>query len=121
MNLDDHFRDLAPLDPRRDPEHWDARVSAIMVAAAPELARRAAFGGPDLSLLLANWVRPAVSFAAALAAVAGVALALNQTPTTATPGIATALGVSAPVSTWVETGEASSIDELALALAGGPQ
>lgn len=125
MNIDDHFRDLAQLDPSRDPERWEAMVGSIMSAAAPELARRATFGGPALSLLLADWMRPALSFAAGLAAVAALTLALVQTPaagtavSTESPGIASALGVSAPVSTWVETGTASSLDELALALEEG--
>ena len=70
MNIEDDFRDLAPLDPSRDPARWERMVAGVMAAAGPELARRASLPQPGMLLLLADWMRPTVSAAALLAAAA---------------------------------------------------
>ncbi len=46
--MEDDFRDLAPLDPARDPARWERMVGSVMTAAGPELARRASLPQPGL-------------------------------------------------------------------------
>ena len=116
-HMGDDFRDLAPLDPSLDAERWERMVGRITMAAAPELARRAKAPDPGLLMLLSDWVRPAVSAAAALAAVAGAALVLEREPATAeSTSIAATLGYSDDVAAWVVTGSAPSADDLVVAL-----
>ncbi|MBX6365687.1 MAG: hypothetical protein IRZ00_17605 [Gemmatimonadetes bacterium] len=119
MEFGEHFRDLAPLDPREDPERWERMVGSIMAAARPELARRAALPEAGLMLLLSSWVRPALSAAAALAAMAATVLLLQREPAPA-PAATTvnALGYPEAVTAYVETGQARSLDELTVALEG---
>jgi hypothetical protein len=120
MEFGEYFRDLARLDPREDPERWERMVASIMVAAQPELARRAGLREPGLTQLLSSWVRPALSAAAALAAMAATVLLLQRQPAAAQDA-ATAvneLGYPEAVATYVETGQARSLDELTVALEG---
>ncbi|HET9986435.1 MAG TPA: hypothetical protein VFQ38_22845 [Longimicrobiales bacterium] len=120
MEFGEYFRDLARLDPREDPERWERMVAAIMAAAQPELARRAARPDPGLTQLLSSWVRPALSAAAALAAMAATVLLLQRQPAVAQASATTlnALGYPETVATYVETGQARSLDELTVALEG---
>ncbi|HEX6370368.1 MAG TPA: hypothetical protein VF006_15715 [Longimicrobium sp.] len=118
MNIDDGFRDLAPLDPSRDPDRWEAMVAGITAAAAPELARRARLPAPGMMMLLADWVRPTVSAAALMAAAAGAFL-LARPDTPAQPGsLAAELGYSTSVSSWVDAESTPSVEEMVLDLEG---
>lgn len=116
MNIEDDFRDLAPLDPGRDAVRWEAMVEAITRAAQPELERRSRMPGPGMLLLLSDWTRPAVSTAALLAAAAGAFLMMESQPAAA-PGVADALYPST-VATWVEAGQTPSLEDMVAALEG---
>lgn len=118
MNLEDNFRDLAPLDPSRDAELWEGMVRKITAAAEPELARRASMPDPGMLLLLQDWMRPAISTAALIAAAAGAILITQQPSTTRAPGVADALGYPEEVATWIEGGQAPSVEEFVFALEG---
>ena len=123
MNIDDGFRDLAPLDPSLDGERWERMVAGITAAAAPELARRARVPAPGPILLLSGWLRPTA--AAAALAMAASALFLAATPPAGPAAggesLGEALGHPAAVAAWVETGAAPSVEELLLALEGEPR
>ncbi|CAA9326795.1 MAG: hypothetical protein AVDCRST_MAG89-1934 [uncultured Gemmatimonadetes bacterium] len=118
MNFEDNFRDLAPLDPSRDTELWESMVGKIAAAAQPELARRASMPAPGMLLLLQDWIRPAISTAALIAAVAGAILIAQPSSTSSAPGMADALGYPETVATWIEGGQAPSVEELVFALEG---
>lgn len=121
MNIEDDFRDLAPLDPAGDPARWERMVGGIMAAAEPELARRAKLPQPGMLLLLSDWVRPTVSAAALVAAAAAAFLVTSgpvQTSTAVTGGLADALGYPEPVVAWMESGEPPSVEALMVALEG---
>lgn len=118
MNIEDGFRDLAPLDPGRDPDRWEAMVAGITAAAAPELARRARLPAPGMMMMLADWVRPTVGAAALMAAAAGAFL-LAQPGSAAEPStLASQLGYSTSVARWVDAESAPSVEEMALDLEG---
>lgn len=114
MNIDDGFRDLAPLDPGRDPGRWEAMVAGITAAAAPELARRARLPAPGMMMLLADWVRPTVGAAALMAAAAGAFLLARPDPAAAPTTLASQLGYSASAASWVVSESAPSVEEMAL-------
>lgn len=120
MNLDDGFRDLAPLDPGRDPERWERMVAGITAAAAPELARRARLPAPGMLMLLGGWVRPTLSAAAVMAAAAGAFLFTGAADTEASTSatLADALGTPSTVASWVETGTAPTMEDMVLSLEG---
>ena len=123
MNIEDDFRDLAPLDPSRDPARWERMVAGVMAAAGPELARRASQPQPGMLLLLADWMRPTVSAAALLAAAAAAFLVTGgpvQT-STASGGLADALGYPTAVADWVDDGQTPSVEALVVALEGDTQ
>jgi hypothetical protein len=120
VNIDDGFRDLAPLDPSRDSQRWERMVVGITAAAAPELARRARLPAPGMLMLLADWVRPTVSAAALMAAVAGAFLVARPASAEA-GGLAVELGYSSAVAEWVETESAPSVEELMADLEGDPE
>ena len=107
----------APLDPSRDAERWESMVRGIMDRAAPILAAYAARGPADW---LAAWLRPALAAAAVVAILAGGALvAGGRGPAeegAAAIGLGDALGYPAPVTAWVSTGQAPTLEELALAM-----
>lgn len=113
MNIDDGFRDLAPLDPTRDAERWERMVAGITAAAAPELARRSRLPAPGMMMLLADWVRPTVSAAALMAAAAGAFL-LTGTRAASAEGesVASQLGYSSSVASWVDAESAPSLEEM---------
>lgn len=114
MNIDDGFRDLAPLDPSRDAERWERMVAGITAAAAPELARRARMPAPGMMMLLADWVRPTASAAALMAAAAGAFLVARPDAAAAEPAsLASELGYSSTVATWVDAESAPSLEEMA--------
>ncbi len=119
--MEDDFRDLAPLDPARDPARWERMVGSVMTAAGPELARRASLPQPGMLLLLSDWMRPAVSAAALLAAAAAAFLVTSGpagTPAVGGGGLADALGYPEAVVTWMETGQTPSVEALMVALEG---
>lgn len=113
MNIEDGFRDLAPLDPARDAERWERMVGAITAAAAPELARRARLPAPGMMMLLADWVRPTISAAALMAAAAGAFLITRPDAASAeTASPASQLGYSSTVVSWVYAESAPSVEEM---------
>lgn len=120
MKMEDGFRDLAPLSPRADAARWERMVSAVETAAAPELARRSAFGAPGLLGLLSEWTRSAGA-AALMVAAAAIALLLMDPAggeTEGVPGVSDALGYPDAVAAWVEVGRTPSVEELVLSLEG---
>ena len=113
MNIEDGFRDLAPLDPTRDAERWERMVAGITAAAAPELARRARLPAPGMMMLLADWVRPTVSAAALMAAAAGAFLVARPgTASAEATSLAAELGYSSTVATWADAESAPSVEEM---------
>jgi hypothetical protein len=123
VNIEDGFRDLAPLDPARDPDRWEAMISGITAAAAPELARRARLPAPGMMMLLADWVRPTVSAAAVMMAAAGAFLLTGTDSATAAQpdSLAAQLGYSTSVAGWVDAESAPSVEEMVLDLEGAAQ
>lgn len=120
MNIDDEFRDLAPLRPRSDPHRWERMVRAVEDAAAPELRRRARRSVPGPLMLLAEWTRPAVPAALAIAAAAATLLLRGPAPAEReTAGVAGVLGYPEPVAVWMETDVPPSVEDLVFALEGG--
>jgi hypothetical protein len=119
VNIEDGFRDTAPLDPGRDPDRWEAMVAGITAAAAPELARRARLPAPGMMMLLADWVRPTVSAAALMAAAAGAFLLAGPDSAAAeSTSLASQLGYSTPVASWVDGQSATSVEEMVLDVQG---
>ncbi len=113
MNIDDGFRDLAPLDPTRDAERWERMVAGITAAAAPELARRSRLPAPGMMMLLADWVRPTVGAAALMAAAAGAFLLTGtQSASAEAESVASQLGYSSSVASWVDAESAPSLEEM---------
>lgn len=113
MNIEDGFRDLAPLDPTRDAERWERMVAGITAAAAPELARRARLPAPNMMMLLADWVRPTLSAAAVMAAAAGAFLVAGPDASSAEAGgLASQMGYSSTVDRWVSAESAPSLEEM---------
>jgi hypothetical protein len=121
VNIEDGFRDLAPLDPSRDEARWERMVARVGAAAAPELARRARTPHPGALLLLSTWSRPAAGAAALVTAAAALVLALTPAPTVEAAAPDTLAGAlfPAPLAAWMETGSAPSVEELMVALEGG--
>jgi hypothetical protein len=118
VNIEDGFRDLAPLDPGRNPDRWEAMVAGITAAAAPELARRARLPAPGMMMLLADWVRPTVSAAALMAAAAGAFLLAGPDSTTESTSLAAELGYSTSVAYWVDGQGTPSVEEMVLDVEG---
>jgi hypothetical protein len=123
MDMNDGFRDLAPLRPRADPDRWASMVAGVERAAAPELARRAANRASDLIGLLSSWTGSAVPAAVAIAtaAVTMLVLAERSGPAEPAPGVSDALGFPAPIAAWVEMSEPLSLEEMVLVLEGEPR
>lgn len=122
MNIEDGFRDLAPLDPTRDAERWERMVAGITAAAAPELARRARLPAPGMMMLLADWVRPTLSAAAVMAAAAGAFLFTGtQTAAAEQDSLAAQMGYSSTVASWVDAESAPSLEEMVLGMEGAAQ
>jgi hypothetical protein len=120
VNIEDDFRDLAPLDPERDSARWERMVAGVMAAAGPELARRQSLPQPGMLLLLSDWLRPTVSTAALLAAAAAAFLVTQETtaPAAAGAGLADALGYPTAVAEWMDDGQAPSVEALVVDLEG---
>lgn len=118
MNIEDGFRDLAPLDPGRDPDRWEAMVAGITAAAAPELARRARLPAPGMLMMLADWVRPTVAAAALMAAAAGGFLLMGTDSAAEPASLASQLGYSTSVASWVDAESAPSVEEMVLDVEG---
>ncbi len=108
--------DLSPLSLRG--EAFERRVHAIMRAAAPELARRAARDG--VLVVLGEWLRPALAAAAVIGAIAaGALLSEMRAPQSApTTGVVQALGVAEPASHWLDEERSPTVSDLEMALIG---
>jgi hypothetical protein len=110
------FPHLAPLDPQRDPERWEALLGRTRAAAAHELGRRRFAAGPAAPL--ARWVRPALAAAAALViAAAGLLAYAGERPAPAAalaaePGVGEAMGVPVSLAGWVEGGDGARSEQL---------
>jgi len=115
--MNEHWSDLTPLDPERDPARWEALLRRTRAAAAAELSRRAFAVSPAAPLL--RFVRPALALAASLAIAAAGMLALadggeaQQTAAIA-PGVAEALGVPVATTGWMEDGVLGTPEPLLL-------
>jgi hypothetical protein len=120
VNIEDDFRDLAPLDPERDSARWERMVAGVMAAAGPELARRASLPQPGMLMLLGDWLRPTVSTAALLAAAAAAFLFTTETGAPAASGsdLADALGYPTAVADWMDDGQTPTVEALVTALEG---
>jgi hypothetical protein len=118
VNIEDGFRDLAPLDPTRDTERWARMVAGIQAAAAPELARRARMPAPGMMMMLADWVRPTLSAAAVMAGAAGAFLLTGTDSAAETTSLASQMGYSTSVASWVDAESAPSVEEMVLELEG---
>ena len=95
------------LHPAADPDRWDALVARIMTASGPELARRR-----SVFARLRRWAGPVIASAASVAAVAvGTLLWSNSLDQTAPPTLAEAVLPSGVV-TWMDYGEAPTIEDL---------
>lgn len=117
MRIEDEFRDLAPLRPKLDADRFARMMAGIEQAAAPELARRAALPAPNLTMLLADWTRPAMSAAALVALLAAGLIRAGAAPQPQeTAGLDSALGYPDAVSAWVEGGWTPSVEELLVAM-----
>jgi hypothetical protein len=115
--MNERWSDLAPLDPERDPERWEALLRRTRAAASGELARRAFAAGPAGQL--ARWVRPALALAASLVIAAAGTLALvDRTPQqqqqASAPGLAEAMGVPFAMTVSAEEGAQSAAEQLLL-------
>ena len=112
--MNERWSGLAPLDPERDPDRWEALLRRTRAAAAGELARRALAAGPAGQL--ARWVRPALAMAASLViAAAGMLELAEGTPQTASaPGVAEAMGVPFAMTVSAEEGAQSAAEQLLL-------
>ncbi|MGH7444854.1 MAG: hypothetical protein ACREKM_08265 [Longimicrobiales bacterium] len=108
--------ELSSLAVDRDSSGFERRVHAIMRAAAPELARRAARDG--VLVVLGQWLRPALAAAAVIAAVAAGALVNEMTdmPPATTTGVVQALGVVEPASNWLDEERDPTVSDLEMAL-----
>jgi hypothetical protein len=107
----------ARLEPVRDAARWERAVHAILRAAAPELARRAA-GGSVLALLV-QWSRPVLVAAAAVALAFGaltVAASDSSGPGSGDAGVAGALGTREPVASWISEERAPTRADLVQAV-----
>jgi hypothetical protein len=114
--------DLTPLDRLADPERVEVLVGEIMVAARPELARRAAGGG--ILAVLGGWAWPTLAAASLAAAVSAAALftaqhaAAPETTVASAGPVVTALNVSEPVALWLEGNGGPTTADLVLAVEG---
>ena len=110
--------DLSSIAIDRDRARFEEREQAIMRAAAPELARRAARDG--VLVVLGQWLRPALAAAAVVAAVSAGALLSEMTepqPPLIT-GVVEALGVAEPASVWLDEERDPTMSDLEMALMG---
>ena len=113
--MNERWSDLAPLDPEREPDRWEALLRRTRAAAAGELARRALAAGPAGQL--ARWVRPALAMAASLVIAAAGMLALAgraPEPASTVPGVAEAMGVPFAMTVSPEEGAQSTAEQLLL-------
>ena len=110
--------DLTSLSLDRDSMRFEERVQAIMRAAAPELARRAARDG--VLVVLGQWLRPALAAAAVFAAIAAGALVseVTEAQPPATAGVVQALGVVEPAAVWLDEERDPTMSDLEMALMG---
>lgn len=106
--------DFSALSP--DPAGFEARVRAIMRAAAPELARRAQREG--VLVMLGQWLRPVLAAAAVVGVIATGALmvSLSESAPPRLQGVAHQLGVAEPVLQWIDEERAPTMSDLEMAL-----
>lgn len=114
--MDDEPIDFGALDPSRDTVRWEGMIRGISERAAPALARRAA--ERNVFVLVADWARPALAAAAALAAVSAGALAWELGDPASAPlaGVEEALQLAEPVSLWVAEERAPTTSDLIAAV-----
>ncbi len=121
--MDTERVDLSALDPAADPDRWERLIRAIMVRAAPELARRAA--GYDPFELLGTWARPMIAAAATLAVVALASLMRPRGPVelraSASLGVVEALRVPSPAADWLSEDRSPTVTDLVSALETDPR
>lgn len=101
-----------------DADRFEARVRAIMRAAAPELARRASRNG--VLVVLGQWWRPGLAAAAVVGVLATGALlqAVRDTAPSASQGVAHQLGVAEPALQWIDEERDPTVGDLEMALIG---
>ncbi|MEJ2185474.1 MAG: hypothetical protein P8Z36_06005 [Gemmatimonadota bacterium] len=98
---------------------WEARVRSILAAASPELARRAALGGP--LGLMAMWARPVLRIAAVLAVLAAAVIVTQERATAVAAqagGVTEALDIPAPVAEWITNDRGPTTGDLLIAMEG---
>ena len=119
--MDDGSPDLTPLDPADNPVRWERMIAAIMSGVQPEMERRRALVSPVL--VLAAWMRPALSVAASILIVSLGALALvkerSPRPRNAAPLIAATLGLPRTVAEWVVENRRPTAADLLTGFQGG--
>lgn len=112
MSEDPQAFDLSPLDPTRDPEHFNEIVAAITTEAAGELARRAR---PTPIIELGRWQRPMLAAAAVLAIISLTIMNRIELPDVtdvASAGVEEALGVPSELAQWMWTDELPTTADL---------
>ena len=119
--MDEGRLDLTPLDPTLDPVRWERMIAAIMSSVQPELDRRRALASPVL--VLAAWMRPALSVAASVLIVSLGALAFvkerSPRPHNAAPLVAATLGLPRTVAEWVVENRRPTAADLLTGFQGG--
>lgn len=114
-------RDAIDLGPLLTPVARERLVRRVMAAALPELQRRAMGRGPIL--VLADWARPALAAAALIALASALALGLARPGSAVSPtpasGLAEALNVPSPVSTWIVTDRDPTVGDMIAVVEGG--
>ena len=104
--------DLSALEPAGGTAGLDARVRAILRAAAPELARRQA--PLPVYTLIARWRRPVLATAGLLAAASLAVLLLAHPVSERRTSLAEAGGVPREWATWAQADRNPSPGELLL-------
>lgn len=108
-------RDCASLDPTLDPLRWQAFTGRVRAAIEPELARRSVRN--ERTRLLFQWTRPVLSGAVAVAVIAigSLMVAPSRSSGSSTEGgteLIQAMGLPAPLASWVETGVTPTAEEI---------
>ena len=116
--MDDRPIDLRPLDPDEDPWRRERVVGGAMVRVRA-MQREQASAPAWLAWL--EWWRPAVAFATLVMAVSAAVLAsVAGGGHAASPGVAAAAGVPAPVAEWMASDRLPAAAEVFAAVQGYP-
>jgi hypothetical protein len=111
--MDDSKIDFSSLDPSRNPQHWEARISAIAQQAAARRRRQLTVMGQ-----LLGWARPMLAVAAGVALVGWIALVAKGEPRAS---VQTKNQVEDPammLATWAVNDEVPNPEALMAALGG---